>query len=241
MKIAPLTPIFKSGDTSLMKNYRLISVLPWFSKMLERKMSNRLHKYLTENNLLYCKQFGFQKGHSPEHAILQLVEQINQSFEKNEFTLGVFLDLSKAFYTVDHQILFKKLEYYGIAENNLRWLENYLKGRQQFISFENNSTKKVTITCGVPQGSILGPLLFLLYVNNLHHTSKVLNSIMFADDTNIFLSHSDIKLLLEKMNKELTNVSNWFNANKLSLNVKKTRFSFFHKSSKKDNVLLRLQ
>ena len=106
-------------------------------------MYNRLYKYLTENNLLYCKQFGFQKGHSPEHAILQLVEQINQSFEKNEFTLGVFVDLSKAFDTVDHQILFKKLEYSGIAENNLRWFENYLKVQQQFVCFENNSTKKL--------------------------------------------------------------------------------------------------
>ena len=166
MKIARVTPVFKPGDTSLMTNYRPICVLPCFSKMLERIMCNRLYKYLTENNLLYCKQFGFQKGHSLEHAILQLVEQINQSFERNEFTLGVFVDLSKAFDTVDHQILFKKLEYYGIAGNNLRWFGNYLKDRQQFISFENNSTKKVTITCGVPQGSILGPLLFLLYVND---------------------------------------------------------------------------
>ena len=152
----------------------------------------------------------------------------------------MFVDLSKAFDTVDHQILLKKLEYDGIAGNNLRWFENYLKDPQQFISFENNSAKKVTITCGVPQGSILGPLLLLLYVNDLHHASKVLNSIMFVDDTNLFFSHSDINLLFEKMNKELTNVSNWFNANKLSLNVKKTKFSFFHKSSKKDNILLRL-
>ena len=203
-------------------------------------MYNRLYKYLTENNLLYCKQFGFQKGHSPEHAILQLVEQINQSSEKNEFTLGVLVDLSKTFDTIDHQILLKKLEYCGIAGNNLRWFENYLKDQQQFISFENNSTKKVTITCGVSQGSILGPLLFLLYVNDLHHASKVLNPIMFADDTNLFFSHSDINLLFEKMNKELTNVSTWFNANKLLLKVKKTKFSFFHKSSKKDNILLRL-
>ena len=165
MKIARVTPVFKSGDTSLMTNYRPISVLPCFSKMLERIMYNRLYKYLTENNLLYCKQFGFQKGHSPEHAILQLVEQINQSFEKNEFTLGVFVDLSKAFDTVDHQILLKKLEYYGIAGNNLRWFENYLKDRQQFVSFEHNSTKKVTETCGVPQGSILGPVFLILYVN----------------------------------------------------------------------------
>ena len=175
---------------------------------------------ISYNNLLYCKQFGFQKGHCPEHAILQLVEQINQSFEKNEFTLGLFVGLSKAFDTVDHQILLKKLEYYGIAGNNLRWFENYLKDRQQFVPFEHNSTKKVTVTSGVPQGSILGPLLFLLHVNNLHHASKVLNPIMLADDTNL------------RTNKELTNVSNWFNANKLSLNVQKTKFSFFHKSSK---------
>ena len=135
----------------------------------------------------------------------------------------------------------RRTENCGISGNNLRWFENYLKGRQQFISFENNSTKKVTITCTVPQGSILGPLLFLLYVNHLHHVSKVLNPIMFTDDTNLFFSHSDINILFEKMNKELTNVSNWFNANKLSLNVKKTKYSFFHKSSKKkDNIPLRL-
>ena len=152
----------------------------------------------------------------------------------------MFVDLSKAFDTVDHQILFKKLEYYGIAGNNLRWFEKYLIDRQQFIYFENNSTKKVTITGGVPQGSILEPLLFLLYVNDLHHASKILNPTMFADDTNLFFSHSDINLLFEKMNNELTNVSNRFNANKLSLNVKKTKFSFFNKSSKKDNIPLRL-
>ena len=115
MKIARVTPVFKSGNTSLMTNYRPISILPCFSKMLERIMYNRLYKYLTKNNLLYCKHVGFEKGYSPEHAILQLVGQINESLEKNEFVLCVFVDLSKALDTVDHQILLKKfriLRYY---------------------------------------------------------------------------------------------------------------------------------
>ena len=126
----------------------------------------------------------------------------------------MFVDLSKAFDTVDHQILIKK-KYYGIAGNNLRWFENHFKDQKQFISFEHNSTKKAIVTCDVPQGSILGLLLFLLYVNDLHHASKLLNPILFADDTNLFFSHRDIDILFEKMNKELRNISNWFNVYKL--------------------------
>ena len=113
----------------------------------------------------------------------------------------MFIDLTKAFDTVEHQVLLKKLAYYGIAGNNLRWFENYLKDRIQFISFEHNSTEKATVTYSVPQWSILGPLLFLLYVNDLHHAWKVLNPIMFANETNLFFSHREINILFEKMNK----------------------------------------
>ena len=126
----------------------------------------------------------------------------------------------------------KEKEYYGIAGNSLRWFENYLNDRKHFISFEHNSTKKATATCCVHQGSILGPSLFLLYLNDLHHALTLLNPIIFADDTNLFFSHSYINVLFKKMNKELTNVNDWFNDNKLSLYIKKTKYSFSQKSSK---------
>ena len=152
-------------------------------------MYNRLYQYLTENKILYFKQFGFQMEHPTEHAIVQLVDQILESFEYNKYTLGVFIDLSKAFDTVAHSIVLKKLELYGVTDGNHSWFKNYLSNRTQFISINNEeNTELETITCGVPQGSILGPLLFLLYVNDLKNASNLLDPIMFADDTNLFLT-----------------------------------------------------
>ena len=164
LKVAKITPIFKASESSSLFNYRPISVLPCFSKILERIVYNRLYKYIYKNNILYNKQFGFQKHHSTDHAILQLFEQISDSFENDKFTVSVFIDLSKAFDTVDHNILLEKLIYYGITGTNLHWFSSYLTNRKQFVSY--NPDKKSTILqirCGVPQGSILGPLLFLLW------------------------------------------------------------------------------
>ena len=129
LKIARVTPLFKGGDPSNISNYRPISVLPCFSKILERIMYNRLYKYLTTEKLLYSKQFGFQTGLSTEHAIVKLVDQIYESFEKDHYTLGVFIDLLKAFDTVAHTILIKKLEMYGIKDINLAWFRSYLTNR----------------------------------------------------------------------------------------------------------------
>ena len=150
------------------------------------------------------------------------------------FTLGVFIDLSKAFDTVNHNILLKKLEIYGIRGTTFKWLKSYLENRKQYICFNKHSfTDLCNIICGVPQGSILGPLLFLIYVNDLYMASSELSTVMFADDTIFFLSDKNIDVLFVKMNNELDKVSTWFKANKLSLNVLKNKFSIFHPTGKK--------
>ena len=233
LKIAKVTPIFKSGAKNNVSNYRPMSILPVLLKVLERIMYNRVYNHIDCKGLLYEKQFGFQRNNSTEHAILQLTRDITSSFEKGEYTLGVFIDLSKAFDTVDHQILLKKLHYYGIDGTALEWFKSYLSNRKQYISTQEISESYLDIICSVPQGSILGPLLSLIYVNDLFKASNLFMEVMFADDTNLFLSHKNIDTLFAIMNVELENVSTWFKSNKLSLNVDKTKWSLYHPLSKR--------
>ena len=160
-------------------------------------------------------------------------------FIRKRDTLGVFIDLSKAFDTVDHDILLKKLQFYGIDGITNKWFKNYLTNRKQYIQFtEVEKTDLQLVKCRVPQGSILGPLLFLLYVNDLPSASQLIDPIMFADDTNLFYSDENINTLFTTVNNELQNINEWFISNKLSLNVKKTKYSFFHKSRQKDDIPL---
>ena len=216
MKIAKVTPVFKGGDSADYSNYRSISVLPCFSTILERLMYNRLYKHLSNSKILYPKQFGFQKGHLTDHALLQLADQIYESFERNEYTIEVFIDLSKAFDTVDHNILLTKLEIYDISGTHLQWFRNYLSNRKQYIQFDGwQKVNYKTVKCRVPQGSILGPLLFLLYINDLHFASDLLDPTMFADDTNLFYSNKDISTAFLKVNDELQKINEWFISNKL--------------------------
>ena len=209
MKIARVIPLFKSGDKSTFTNYRPISILPAFSKILERIVYNRILSYLNERNILSDSQFGFRKNHSTEYALSILYDRLSNAIDNNEYTAGIFLDLSKAFDTVNHQILLEKLNHYGIRGVAHSWISSYLSNRKQFVQYDSVCSAHSVISCGVPQGSILGPLLFLIYINDLCNVSKVLDFILFADDTNIFFSHRNEDYLQNTLNVELDNVTNW--------------------------------
>ena len=165
-------------------------------------------------------------------------------FNDKNYFLGIFIDHSKAFDTVDHSILLKKLEHYGIKGRDLPWFQSYLSNRKQFIEYQQenktSNTELSNIICGVPQGSILGPLLFIIYVNDLCQTSEFLKPIIFADDTNFFCKSKTVKTLFLKANIKLEKISEWFQANKLSLNEDKTRFILFHKLQDRGNLPLQL-
>ena len=152
-------------------------------------MYNRLYKHSNDNNVLYRKQFGFQEKHSTEHAIMQLFDEISYSFEEDLYTLVIFIDLSKAFETVNYKILITKIKSYG---TNSKQFKSSFQNRNQLIPYGNFSTSYINTSCGVPQGSIVGPLLFLVYVNDLNKAPHVLNPIMFADDANLCNSHQKI-------------------------------------------------
>jgi len=168
-----------------------------------------------------------EKNHSSYMALMILIDKLTKSLENGDNVLGIFLDFSKAFDTVNHRILLLKLEYYGIRGAALSWLDSYLKNRKQFVTYNNVKSSMKHVNCGVPQGSILGPLLFLIYINDLESVCVNTFPILFADDTNIFMSGKDTRELEIKMNDELIAISKWLKVNKLSLNVKKTHYMIF--------------
>ena len=227
LKSAKVIPIFKSKDKHSITNYRPISVLPSFSKVLEKIVHTRLYNFLDKHSLLVDEQYGFRSKRSTYMALMELTTNLNHALKHKEHTMGIFLDLSKAFDTIDHNILITKLHHYGIRGTALDWFRNYLTHRTQTVHALNCNSSTMDINVGVPQGSILGPLLFIIYMNDITNTTSLLKLILYADDTNIFLSHPDLNSLYHIMNTELTHITDWFRANKLSLNVSKTNYMLF--------------
>ncbi len=236
LKIAKVVPIYKKDNPELFGNYRPVSVLPCLSKILERIVHNRVYDFLCKNNILFKKQYGFRTDHSTYMAVLDFVSTITKAIDDNMYTMSIFMDLSKAFDTIDHGILLQKLYHYGFRGVSNDWFCNYLSNRKQFVVY--NSTKSPTedVSCGVPQGSILGPLLFILYMNDICNTSKILNMILFADDTTVFYSNKNLSILCSTMNTELKEISNWFKANKLSLNASKTNLMYLGTSKQTGSI-----
>ena len=233
LKHAKIIPIFKGGDETDPSNYRPISLLSLFNRLFEKVMYNRLKSYLELNGLLYNGQYGFRENMSTQHAILDIVNSIQSNMDNKLFTCGIFLDFKKAFDTVDHSILLSKLYHYGIRGPVNEWFSSYLNGRVQTTQIDKRISSKRNVLTGVPQGSVLGPLLFVIYINDIYNSSEKLSFYLFADDTNLLYADKDLKSLESVINIELQKVCDWLNANKLTINAKKSNFVIFRPSQKK--------
>ena len=233
LKIAKVLPIFKKGSKSLVSNYRPISVLSCINKIFEKLLAKRIYSFLEKQNVLYEFQYGFRTGHSTTHALIEITDRIKLAINNNELMCGIFLDLSKAFDTVNHKILLSKLEYYGFRGPVHNLLKSYLTNRKQYVKIGNHKSELRQINCGVPQGSVLGPLLFILYINDLHKACNIGNLRIFADDTTVFFKCININDITSKGTQVMTHLNEWFKDNKLTLNSEKSNFIIFRSRQNK--------
>lgn len=241
LKIARVIPIYKAGEKCKAANYRPISTLEFLSKIYERIMYNRLIKFFDKFNIICIEQYGFRHDLSTGDALLKFTDAVYDAFENNRYMMSIFLDFSKAFDTVDHEILIRKLEKQGIRGTCLEWLKSYLSNRVQYVSITNANSCKLPITTGVPQGSILGPLLFIMYINDMSRTSNLMQCVHYADDTTMYFQCDNINDLYLIANEELVRIDQWLSCNKLSLNLDKTVYMLHSNKSLANNSCLKIR
>lgn len=240
LKRTIITPIFKAGDTNSCTNYRPISLLSSFNKLFEKKIHNDLCDFFENNNLLYSKQFGFRKFHSTIDALTSVYDHIITQRRSNKQIVGIFIDLKKAFDSIDTNILIKKLQYYGINGPYNELLESYLSDRTCQTKVKDAMSEPKIINFGVPQGSIIGPLLFTMYINDIKTLSDDSEVNLFADDTCLFCSANNNQQLEQKCNLALEKCKKWLTSNALTLNVEKTHFVNFSKNADRNNIVLKI-
>ena len=230
LKLAHVIPIFKKGCRLLVSNYRPISLLSNINKIFEKIMHKRMYSFLEKFNLLYNLQFGFRSKYSTSHALIHMTEAIRSALDSGYVSCGIFVDFQKAFDTVNHEILLKKLDHYGFRGAVNDWFRSYLTDRKQKVVINGFESSSKFLHHGVPQGSVLGPILFLIYINDLNQCIKYCTTYHFADDTNLLNISKDYKTLKKQVNYDLFNLHKWLTANKISLNEGKTELIYFRKS-----------
>ena len=240
LKTSKVVPIHKGGTKTDVSNYRPISLLASFSKVYEKLMHNRVINFLDKHNLLCENQYGFRSGRSCEHALLNAKDTILSALSKKQIALLLLIDFSKAFDLVEHPTLLRKLEHYGIRGQALNWFKSYLNNRKQFVSVGSSHSSTKPITFGVPQGSILGPLLFIIYINDLPQISELAKFIMYADDANIFIIGNSPDEVYNKLEILCSALIRWVDSNGLALNLRKTNYMIFsrQKSINYRNVVI---
>ena len=241
-KEAKVIPVYKSGDTSSVENYRPISVLPILSKLLEKAICVQLTKFLESNNLLSDFQYGYREKRSSDLATACLIDDIQKSGDNGMLTGAIFLDLSKAFDTISHDLIIKKLASYGVLNVELRWFADYLFSRSQTVVVGNQCSMKSKVVSGVPQGSLLGPLIFLIYFNDFPEQLTKAKCIQYADDTVIYFSSSNIEEIESTLHDEINDLKKYFVNNELILNLKKgkTETMLFGTAKRIGNKLLKI-
>ena len=242
LKTGRISPIYKNkGSQQHFDCYRPISTLPIFGKIFEKLIYARLYSFLINNNLMYSKQFGFRKGHSTSHALNYSINHLTSALADKNHVIGIFIDLSKAFDTISHDKLLQKLSNYGIRGSAHSLLSSYLSDRSQYTKFLDVSSDKTVVRFGVPQGSVLGPLLFLIYINDIINCSIDGEFILYADDTNIFVAGNNKEEVFQKGNQIIQRVYNYMQSNLLHINLSKCLFMYFKPDLYSRSTCLRTQ